>query len=135
MWYLAACLAGHHDTLEYRHPMLAVRNSAGVVTGACEIVRGSPGSRWVVRGKGWWARAVHGTATVSVDPIDVATLATCWRELRGKANAVAMFPPDLRFRRVEAMAGRAGVEPAVAARLLSWADPVEDFFSRPENRA
>jgi hypothetical protein len=61
-------------------------------------------------------------------------LTACWRELRGKANAVALLPPDLRFRRVEAMAGRAGVAPALAARLVSWADSVEDYFARAGNR-
>jgi hypothetical protein len=135
LWYLAASLAEHGDRLEYRPPLVTVRNSSGLVLGALDIMHGAPGESAVVRGDGWWARAVRGTAAASVGPTDERTLTLLWVALSGKVNSLVLLPPDIRFRRIGEVAAAAGVTVDSASRLLSWTDVVQDFFAEVERRS
>lgn len=132
LWYLAASLAERSGRLEYRHPLVAVRNAGGVVTGALDVVRGEPAASAIVRGHGWWARAVLGTAAAAVPPVDADSLLVLWAGFRGSTNAIALLPPEIRFARITSAAAGTGVGPTLSARLLSWADTIEDFFDRQE---
>lgn len=128
LWYLAASLAERGDHLDYRHPLVAVRNSNNLVTGGLDIVRGEPPASAVIVGDGWWARAVLGTAAAGITPIAARILAGLWADFRGKANAVALLPPTLRYARIQAAATRADIPAGLAGRLLSWTDAVEEHF-------
>lgn len=129
-WYLAACLADHGDAIDCRRHRIEIRNGVGVVTGACELVQGPAGGGWLVRADTWWARPVTGTAAVNVEPVLASALVIAWSGFRGKTNAVVLLPPEERFRRIAAVAHRAGLPDVVAGRLLSWADVVEERFGR-----
>lgn len=133
LWYLAASLAERGDRLEHRHPLVAVRNANDIVIGALDVVSGEPAPSAVIRGEGWWARAVLGTAAAAIPVIDAAALRGLWAAFRGRTNTIALLPPEIRFRRIATAAASAGVASVLAARLLSWADTVEDFFSQREN--
>ncbi len=130
LWYLAACLAERGDRLEYRHPLVAVRNVNNVVVGGLDVVRGEPAASAVIRGDGWWSRPVLGTAAAGIPPIEARVLTGLWAGFQGKAAAVALLPADLRFARVEAAAAWAGMAPTLAGRLLSWSDAVAEHFRR-----
>jgi hypothetical protein len=130
LWYLAACLAERGDRLEYRHPLVAVRNVNNVVTGGLDVVRGEPAASAVIRGEGWWSRAVLGTAAAGIPPIDGRALTGLWASFQGKAGAVALLPPELRYARIEAAAARARIAPTLAGRLLGWSDAVAEHFRR-----
>jgi hypothetical protein len=132
LWYLAASLGEHGDKLEYRHPFVTVRNGVGLVIGTLDIMHGAAGESAIVRGDGWWARAVRGTAAASIEPTDSGTLTLLWAALSGKANSLALLPPEIRFRRIGTVAAAAGVSVTVASRLLSWTDVVQDFITKAE---
>ncbi|KJE21947.1 hypothetical protein FF36_03699 [Frankia torreyi] len=130
LWYLAACLAERGDRLEYRHPLVAVRNANNLVVGGLDVVRGEPVASAVIRGDGWWSRAVLGTAAAALPPIDGQVLTGLWATFQGKAGAVALLPSELRYARIEAAAARAGIPATLAGRLLSWSDAVVEHFRR-----
>ncbi|SNQ48837.1 conserved hypothetical protein [Frankia canadensis] len=130
LWYLAACLAERGDRLEYRHPLVAVRNANNLVTGGLDVVRGEPAASAVIRGEGWWSRPVLGTAAAGMPPIEGRVLTGLWAQFQGKAAALALLPPELRFARLEAAAARAGIAPTLAGRLLGWSDAVVEHFRR-----
>ncbi|WP_391530612.1 hypothetical protein, partial [Candidatus Frankia nodulisporulans] len=128
LWYLAACLAGRGDRLEYRHPLVAVRNGNNLVTGGLDVVRGEPAASAVIRGEGWWSRAVLGTAAAALPPIDGAALTGLWAGFQGKAGTIALLPQPARFARIGAAAELAGITPTLAGRLLAWSDAVVEHF-------
>lgn len=130
LWYLAGCLAEPGDRLEYRHPLVAVRNRHLLVTGGLDVVRGEPAPSAVIRGTGWWSRPVLGTAAAGIPPIDAAALTGLWADFQGKAGSLAQLPPALRFARIEAAAEQADIAPTLAGRLLAWSDAVVDHFRR-----
>jgi hypothetical protein len=132
LWYLAASLAEHGDRLEYHHPLVTVRNSVGLILGSLDIMHGAPGESAVVRGDGWWARAVRGTAAAGIEPTEERTLALLWVALSGKVNSLVLLPPEIRFRRIGDVAAAVGVTVTRASRLLSWTDVVQDFFAEVE---
>ncbi|CAO5156775.1 conserved hypothetical protein [Frankia sp. AiPs1] len=132
LWYLAACLGERGDRLEYRHPLVAVRNANNLVIGGLDVVRGEPAASAVIRGEGWWSRAVLGTAAATIPPIDGPVLTGLWSGFQGKAGTLALLPQPVRFARIEAAAARAGITPTLAGRLLAWSDAVvEHFRSQP----
>ncbi|WP_163553737.1 hypothetical protein [Candidatus Frankia alpina] len=130
LWYLAACLAERGDQLEYRHPLVAVRNANNLVVGGLDVVRGEPAASAVIRGDGWWSRAVLGTAAAGLAPIEGRALTGLWATFQGKAGTMALLPPALRYARIEAAADRAGIPATLAGRLLSWSDAVVEHFRR-----
>ncbi len=130
LWYLAACLAERGDQLEYRHPLVAVRNANNLVVGGLDVVRGEPAASAVIRGDGWWSRAVLGTAAAGLAPIEGRALTGLWATFQGKAGTMALLPPALRYARIEAAADRAGIPATLAGRLLSWSDVVVEHCRR-----
>jgi hypothetical protein len=62
MWYLAASLAERRDRLEYRHPLVAVRNTNNLVTGGLDIVRGEPAPSAIIQAA---ARPAHIPASLA----------------------------------------------------------------------
>jgi hypothetical protein len=130
LWYLAACLAEPGDRLEYRHPLVAVRNANSLVIGGLDVVRGEPAGSAVIRGEGWWSRAVLGTAAAALPQIEGRVLTVLWGAFQGRAGSLALLPPELRFARLEAVAAEADITPTLAGRLLGWSDAVAEYFRR-----